>query len=163
MTELINNRSDLTEWLTLECNRLEVPNNVDTALLEAFLALRNDCLDLLRAAVAGEALPTGAVMRINAIVASAPLPRMLGEHAGRAFTAPACSGDPRQDLLATLAGEVVDLLGDQNLYQLAFCDAPSCGQFFHRQRPNQRWCCPACGDRIRAARHYKRADGQHEY
>lgn len=100
MTELLNEPSDLTEWLTLERNRLDVPNNVDTALLKAFLALRNDCLDLLRAAVAGAALPADAVMRTNAIVASTPLPRMLGKQAGHTFTSPACSGDPRQDLLA---------------------------------------------------------------
>lgn len=67
-------------------------------------------------------------------------------------------GDARRDLLATLAAAIVDLLGAPDLHQLAFCDAPSCGQFFHRQRANQTWCCPGCGDRVRSARHYERGE-----
>jgi predicted RNA-binding Zn ribbon-like protein len=39
---------------------------------------------------------------------------------------------------------------------LAFCDAPSCGQFFIRRRRDQRWCSAACGTRTRVARHATR-------
>ncbi|WP_217901388.1 MULTISPECIES: CGNR zinc finger domain-containing protein [unclassified Rhodococcus (in: high G+C Gram-positive bacteria)] len=30
------------------------------------------------------------------------------------------------------------------------CDAPRCGQLFLQDR----WCCSACGNRARAARHH---------
>lgn len=162
MAELLSEPADLAEWLEFERDRLPAPEGIDAELFDAFVALRNDTLELLRAAVAGHPLPATAVSRLNAIVTRTPLTRVLGEHAGHAYTVPASSGDPGNDLLATLADAVVDLLGERQLYHLAFCDAPSCGQFFHRQRPNQHWCCPACGDRARSARHHKRSGGRHD-
>ncbi|MGY6564464.1 MAG: CGNR zinc finger domain-containing protein [Halomonadaceae bacterium] len=162
MTELLNEPRDLAEWLELERERVPCPEVVDATLLEAFLKLRDDALALLRAAVARETLPSSAVAHVNAIVTRTPMARVLGKHAGSAITVPAHAEDPRQNLLATLANAIVDLLGERQLHHLAFCDAPSCGQFFHRQRPNQHWCCPACGDRARAARHQKRSGGRHE-
>ncbi len=58
--------------------------------------------------------------------------------------------------MADLAFAVIDLLTRPDLANLALCDAPSCGQLFHRDRPNQQWCNPACGDRVRSARHHQR-------
>ncbi|WP_104204543.1 CGNR zinc finger domain-containing protein [Billgrantia saliphila] len=159
MAELLSDTAALEEWFRHERERLPEPGTIDEGLLSAFLALRDDTLSLLRAAVAGEALPEPAVARVNAIVTSTPLPRVLGERPRQRHRLPARSGDAHRDVLATLADAVVDLLGDEQLYRLAFCDAPSCGQFFHRQRPNQSWCCPACGDRVRAARHHHRRTG----
>ncbi|MFQ3786304.1 CGNR zinc finger domain-containing protein [Halomonas sp. A29] len=162
MTELLNEPGDLAEWLEHECGRVPYPEVVDAALLETFLELRDDALALLRAASEEKALPPTAVANVNAIVSRMPMARVLGKHAGSAITVPAHAEDPRQNLLATLADAIVDLLGERQLHHLAFCDAPSCGQFFHRQRPNQHWCCSACGDRARAARHQKRSGGRHE-
>ncbi|WP_274423711.1 CGNR zinc finger domain-containing protein [Chelativorans sp. YIM 93263] len=154
--ELLEVTDDLAEWLHLERHRLPVPRHVDEVLLHEFIVLRNHCLDLLDAALAGTELPRQAVMWVNDIVASHPLPRILRSSTNRVETLPASSGDLRHDLKATLAAAIVDLLAAEDLYELAFCDAPSCGQFFHRRRPNQAWCCPACGDRARTARYHKR-------
>jgi predicted RNA-binding Zn ribbon-like protein len=60
--------------------------------------------------------------------------------------------NPVDELLARASDSAIELAGavlDAGL----FCDAPSCGQFFTRSRPNQRWCGPACGTRARVARH----------
>lgn len=162
MTELLNEPGDLAEWLEHERERVPCPEVVDRALLETFLELRDDALALLRAAVEGKALPSTAVAHVNAIVTRTPMARLLAENAGSAITVPIHAEDPRQNLLAALADAIVDLLGERELHHLAFCDAPRCGQFFHRQRPNQHWCCPACGDRARTARHHKRSSGHHE-
>lgn len=162
MAELLNEPADLAEWLEYERERVPCPAVIDATLLNAFLALRDDALAMLRAAVANETLPSSAVAHVNAIVTRTPLTRVLGDRAGHAFALPAHSEDPQQNLLATLADAIVDLLGERELHHLAFCDAPSCGQFFHRQRSNQHWCCASCGDRARSARHHKRSRGRHE-
>ena len=62
--------------------------------------------------------------------------------------------DPLDELLSRTAMSAVELLGSPTL---AYCDAPSCGQFFMRNRRDQRWCGPACGTRTRVARHAMRA------
>lgn len=162
MTELLNEPADLAEWLERERERVPCPEVVDAALFEAFLELRDNALVLLRAAVNGEPLPSIATAYVNAIVRRIPLPRVLGEHAGSTITIPIQSENECQTLLAILADAIVDLLGERQLHHLAFCDAPSCGQFFHRQRPNQHWCCSACGDRARSARYHKRSSGRDE-
>jgi predicted RNA-binding Zn ribbon-like protein len=63
------------------------------------------------------------------------------------------AADPLDELMARAAASALELLASP---ALAFCDAPSCGQFFMRSRRDQRWCGPACGTRTRVARHAMR-------
>jgi predicted RNA-binding Zn ribbon-like protein len=63
----------------------------------------------------------------------------------------------RDDAQAVLAAAVVDLVARPGAGGVALCDAPSCGQLFLRGRPDQRWCGPGCGNRVRAARHHARS------
>jgi predicted RNA-binding Zn ribbon-like protein len=156
MTELLEEPTDLAGWLQVESDRLVVPAPVDQALLGEFVRLRDHTLQMLRAAVRGEPLPADSVAAVNAIVVQDPVPRILTETAGESAMGTGRTGDPAKDLLARLAAAVVDLLSAPDLRRLAFCDAPSCGQYFQRRRPNQKWCCPACGDRARVARHQQR-------
>lgn len=160
MTELLTEPADLAGWLAGERDRLVAPERVDADLLEEFVVLRDHALRLLRAADDRQQLPADAVAAVNQIALQAPLPRLLNARAGRSVTSRPDTGSQRMDLLATLAAAVVDLLSDPELYHLGFCDAPSCGQYFHRRRPNQAWCCPRCGDRARSARHHQRAGPQ---
>lgn len=160
MTELLDTPAALAEWLRLERHRVPVPDPVDDDLLARLLPLRDATFALLRAAEAGEALPPEARRTVNTIARQLPVVRVLDTRAGSVTAVPADDADTRSALLATLAAAVVDLLGDPALHDLAFCDAPSCGQFFHRRRTNQAWCCTACGDRVRAARHHARRTGQ---
>jgi predicted RNA-binding Zn ribbon-like protein len=61
------------------------------------------------------------------------------------------------EMIALVVAAVIDLIGGVTRADLGFCDAPSCGQFFMRERPNRRWCGAACGSRARVARHADRA------
>lgn len=153
--ELLNEPQDLSSWLGHQAHRAPVPEPVDAELLEEFVAVRDAALNLARASVKGRLLPGADVETINVIASRSPIPRLLGTHAGAAVIPPSRSGSQRDDLLATLAAAIIDLLSDPNLRDLSFCDAPSCGQYFHRSRPNQRWCCARCGDRARSARSYR--------
>ena len=40
--------------------------------------------------------------------------------------------------------------------QLRACHAPGCVLYFLKDHPRREWCSTACGNRARAARHYRR-------
>jgi predicted RNA-binding Zn ribbon-like protein len=91
---------------------------------------------------------------VNAALAAVPLVPQLRDGAVELVTLTVA--DPLDELLARAAASALELLASP---ALAFCDAPSCGQFFMRNRRDQRWCGPACGTRTRVARH-ARAHGR---
>ena len=85
---------------------------------------------------------------MNAALAAVPLVPQLRE--GAVALVATAATDPVDELLARAAMSALELISAP---ALAFCDAPSCGQFFLRTRRDQRWCGPACGTRTRVARH----------
>ena len=89
---------------------------------------------------------------MNAALATVPLVPQLRDGTVE-LVAPA-GADPLDELLARAATSALELLASP---ALAYCDAPSCGQFFMRSRRDQRWCGPACGTRTRVARHASRS------
>lgn len=153
--ELLERPGDLVEWAGREGFGLAEPTA--GARLGAVRELRDAVFALLLAALR-EPVPSGVVppvpglgdaeARLNASLAAVPLvPRL---HEGEiVLTAPAAPS-ALDELLARVAASTLDLLHDP---ELAFCDAPSCGQFFIRRRGDQRWCDSSCGTRARVARH----------
>ncbi|MBY4210390.1 CGNR zinc finger domain-containing protein [Rhodococcus fascians] len=67
--------------------------------------------------------------------------------------------DPVDAIRARAASAVIDLLNGPDRARLSLCAAPRCGQLFLQDRPNQQWCCSACGNRARAARHHAKEKG----
>jgi predicted RNA-binding Zn ribbon-like protein len=60
--------------------------------------------------------------------------------------------------LAAIARDAIDLIGTgARRATLRACDGPGCVQFFVKDHPRREWCGPACGNRARAARHYRKA------
>ncbi|MBA0050942.1 hypothetical protein E0L36_08550 [Streptomyces sp. AJS327] len=64
--------------------------------------------------------------------------------------------DPRVRLLAALARSAIDFLGGPRRARLRACAAPRCVRYFVKSHGRQEWCKPSCGNRARAARHYRR-------
>ena len=62
--------------------------------------------------------------------------------------------------LARIAGQAVGLFGGEEAARLRACNAPGCVLYFIKTHPRREWCSVACGNRVRAARHYQRARGQ---
>ncbi len=95
-----------------------------------------------------------AVAEVNRSAASFPAVRRLrvdatGWHREENGSAGAAAA------LAKVAAEAIDLLtGDPDL--LRTCRAPGCVLYFVRDHPRREWCSTACGNRARAARHYRR-------
>jgi predicted RNA-binding Zn ribbon-like protein len=153
--ELLRTPTDLAGWLDAEPAPLPRPATIDEYCLEQFRSLRDTVLQILHSAAAGTPLPAGPVAEINRVVRGTSVHRLLTGTIGEAEHVV-----PQQDSTAALLGHaaaaVVDLIARDDLANLAVCHAPACGQFFHRARPNQRWCSPGCGNRARVDRHRHR-------
>jgi predicted RNA-binding Zn ribbon-like protein len=48
------------------------------------------------------------------------------------------------------------LLAGPDASRIRACQAPGCVLFFLAERRRRDWCSPACGNRARVARHYRR-------
>lgn len=61
-----------------------------------------------------------------------------------------------EDALAQVRAQTVELLTGPGAADLRACHGPRCVLFFVRDHPRREWCSAACGNRARAARHYRR-------
>jgi predicted RNA-binding Zn ribbon-like protein len=150
--ELLADPGDLREWASRQQGRVPVPGaGAAQEALGRVRAARDDAFAVLRAAALEAPLPRGPAERLNRVALRHPVVAQLGADARVA------GGPSRVDeLLARAVAATIDLAGRAPAAGLALCDAPSCGQFFLRERDNQRWCGPACGTRARVARHAHR-------
>jgi len=152
LVELLRSGEDLATWAARQTGRVPTVSATDAdQRLDEVQATRDDVIALLHAAAGERALPAGARLRVNRLAVAAT--EVLGERPGETEVTVADGLRGLDELLARVARATVALVGQGPESGLAFCDAPSCGQFFIRERPNQRWCGPACGTRARVARH----------
>jgi predicted RNA-binding Zn ribbon-like protein len=99
--------------------------------------------------------PGECIARLNAVAAGAPAPALTlrGEHLERGIqthASPVAAG------LAHVAADAIGLLGADGGARLRACYAPGCVLYFVKTHPRREWCSVACGNRVRAARHYQR-------
>ncbi len=150
--ELLRSGADVASWAALEGGRVPpVDARAAGDRLEEIRAVRDDVFAVLTAASRGDWLPAVAAGRINARLRALPVAQLVvrpGEAGVHITGAP----EPVDELLARVTAATVDLAASSDS-GLAFCDAPSCGQFFIRRRTNQRFCDASCGTRTRVARH----------
>lgn len=65
--------------------------------------------------------------------------------------------DDPERLLWPVVKDAADLLVSDRLVKVSICDADSCGWLFLDVRGRRRWCSmESCGNRAKAARHYRR-------
>jgi predicted RNA-binding Zn ribbon-like protein len=131
------------------------PVNAD---LDAALALRAATRELLVAAVEGREPAPSAVAAVNDAAASAPAADQVRWDAGagpvRTRWAPEATDVQRA--LAAIAQDAIALVCDHR-DDLIACGAPGCVRLLLRDHPRRQWCSTRCGDRVRAARHYRRS------
>jgi predicted RNA-binding Zn ribbon-like protein len=151
---------ELTIWLRERAASLDVDAPLGGSLTDAqvqdFVALRNAIRGLLRSAAEAEEVGEVDLARLNEAAAAAPVwPRLdFGEHG---FTTRVeTDRPPVSAALAALARSAVALLSGPTREDLRACHAPGCVLFFVKDHPRREWCCAACGNRARAARHYQR-------
>lgn len=154
--ELLRTPADLASWCDAEPESLPRPEVFSELDLAQFRQARDAALQVLHAVVLRNPPPATASRTIDDLVRRAQVSRLMSTPGqSPRFTCPA-QVPPALQLAGTAAAAVVDLVGRDDLANLAVCPAPGCGQFFHRGRPNQRWCSPGCGNRARVDRHRHR-------
>ncbi|MUM31823.1 hypothetical protein FZI93_08310 [Mycobacterium sp. CBMA361] len=67
---------------------------------------------------------------------------------------------PTRSALARLGHQGIELLAGPEAVNLRACHAPHCVLYFVKSHPRREWCSEACGNRVRAARHYERVRNQ---
>jgi predicted RNA-binding Zn ribbon-like protein len=114
--------------------------------------------DSRQAAASATTDPGAALDQVNATAAELPAPR-LALRDGRLEVGAPGGPSPVTTGLARVAVEAVGLLGGADATRLRACYAPGCVLYFIRTHPRREWCSVACGNRVRAARHYQRVRG----
>ncbi|GGV28619.1 hypothetical protein GCM10010277_10910 [Streptomyces longisporoflavus] len=164
---------DATRWIRAQEGLL--PPHVRAADLTADEELRQTIIELRRAvralfaravspappspADAQRLMPAEeALARLNTSAARELIAPQLewpreGTPATRLLTA---QDDPHTALVAALARAAVDFLSGPHREQLRACTAPRCVRYFVKSHGRQEWCKASCGNRARAARHYRR-------
>ncbi|MEJ2856826.1 MULTISPECIES: CGNR zinc finger domain-containing protein [unclassified Saccharothrix] len=145
---------DLSAWLTGE------PATAED--LAAFRTLRQGLRDLAALltddtrAIAADRDRDRAVAAVNAAVRQAVAWPQLDVEAGELRRRTTADAPAATRVLAATAAEAVDLFTGPDRGLLRACYAPGCVLYFVKDHPRREWCSPGCGNRVRAARHYRR-------
>lgn len=153
--DALSTRAELTAWMRAigaADRRRPTSTELDRArdlrdALRRIGALLTD--DPRPAAASPTADVATAVAELNAAAATHD-PARLTVHDGR------LERDPPPVSLSAVAAEAIALLTDPAAPPLRACLAPGCVLYFVKDHPRREWCSPACGNRVRAARHYRR-------
>jgi predicted RNA-binding Zn ribbon-like protein len=100
-----------------------------------------------------------ALDQVNSAAAELPAP-LLTLRDGRLELGVRRGASPVTTGLARVAEQAAALLGGQDADRLRACYAPGCVLYFIKTHPRREWCSVACGNRVRAARHYQRVRRQ---
>lgn len=97
-----------------------------------------------------------AIAEINSLVAACPPTPRLTLRDGQLIGDTATVGPPVTRALTAVAGEAIEVFTRADSPQLRACHAPGCVLYFLQDHPRREWCSTTCGNRARAARHYRR-------
>jgi predicted RNA-binding Zn ribbon-like protein len=64
--------------------------------------------------------------------------------------------DPVALLIGAVGRSAIDFLASPDRVRLRACPAARCVKYFLQDDPRQTWCSPACGNRERVNRHYRK-------
>ncbi|RAS71292.1 putative RNA-binding Zn ribbon-like protein [Lentzea atacamensis] len=167
MNTIWANRSQVHDDLTTVSalrDFLGVP--VDQDDLKAFRALRQALRDLAGVltgdtrAVAQNRDLGRAVAEVNRAAKSARQWPQLAVRDGELLRDKESEGSPADRERASIAAEAVELFTGEGRVLLRACYAPGCVLYFVKDHSRREWCSPSCGNRVRAARHYRRNRGE---
>jgi predicted RNA-binding Zn ribbon-like protein len=152
----------LADWLRRIRARLDMPltdddlTTIDDAQLEAARDLR-ECIRALAMATMNEITPEpSTVDRLNRHAAAGVQWRELRWDDDEPHLQ-ICSRAPMVTVaLSEIAQEAVTFFASSRRRDIRQCGAPACVLLFVKDHPRRAWCSIACGNRVRAARHYER-------
>ncbi|URN16167.1 MULTISPECIES: CGNR zinc finger domain-containing protein [Streptomyces] len=125
------------------------------AHLEAFLELRHALRELAAARTSGRAPEPAHIAAVNAAARLAARWWELGPSFEAVARSP--EGDPVRGALGEVGAAAVALFSGEQAERLRACAAPGCILYFVRTHTRREWCTAGCGNRVRVARHSRRA------
>ena len=157
--DLLSAARGAAAWWQLE--RARVPGG-SLPDVHALRRLRSALRDVIVALVDDRPVPQAAVSDLNFFTRSAPASTRL-RLTGTGLLAETHwhgenGGNPR---LAFIATQAAAFLSDPSkVGKLRRCANPACSMIFIALNPRRSWCAPGvCGNRVRVARHHRRASG----
>ena len=153
--DAIADAAGLGAWLGAVAGDLPVgAQAIDASAVTAFHELRAAVRAAIESAVGATAVPPRARRTLNDAAAACPRSMQLAADGTRRVRYHA--DDPTQIALAAIAAETIALVSGPRARDLRACGAPGCVLAFLKDHPRRTWCCTACGNRARQARHYAR-------
>ncbi|MGR6915924.1 CGNR zinc finger domain-containing protein [[Actinomadura] parvosata] len=95
-----------------------------------------------------------ALALVNATALAAPTAPQLSWD-GEPALVTVSPADESARLRGRLATAAAEFLASPDRALLRTCQAPRCVLYYVKEHPRQEWCSTACGNRARAARHYR--------
>jgi predicted RNA-binding Zn ribbon-like protein len=157
--DLLEDEEQARRWWELEAVRLPAgPRPAGGAVRRLRAALR----DLFDAQVEGRESRAESVADVNAFAAAVPTSHQLvATPAGLRAQTRWHTEHGGDAILASIAREAIALLADPaRREKLRRCANPTCSMLFLAENKRRVWCSSAgCGNRARAARHYRKTHG----
>jgi predicted RNA-binding Zn ribbon-like protein len=146
---LVSTGTSPTAWIRVTAGHVESARRLRDALRRLAAAVT----DADRSPAGTDLTEVDAVDAVNAAIAAAPH-QLLRRIDGGWVLGPA-EEVTIDTALGCLAQEGAELVVDP-ARPLRACHAPGCVLYFLRNHPRREWCSITCGNRARAARHYRR-------
>ncbi|WP_329158273.1 ABATE domain-containing protein [Streptomyces anulatus] len=149
----------LDSWLAAERHRFApgVADALAAAQYQEFLVLRRALRALAGARTSGEGPDPEALAVVNAYARTAADWRELAPGPEFRAVVRRAVEDPLRLALGAISAAAVELFGGEGAERLRACPAPGCILYFVRTHARREWCTVGCGNRVRVARHSKRA------
>lgn len=158
--DLLDDDERTRRWWDLQAARLpDSPQPAGGATLRLRAALR----DLFDAQIEGRDARADSVSDVNAFAASVPTsPQLVTTPNGPRVETRWHTEHGGNAILASIAREAIALLADPDQRaKLRRCANPTCSMLFLAENKRRVWCSSTgCGNRARAARHYRKTHEQ---
>ena len=154
--DLLGTAGSALDWLQSQADLAEpgvgqlAEKDLNRTQLRSLHELRDALAELFRSD--GRPLPAEQVATLNTMSRLSPSWLEFDAHGGRSTHH---QGPALGAVRSMIAADGIELLS-RPAGLVRQCAAPSCVVFFVADRPRRRWCCAACGNRARVARHYQR-------
>ena len=157
--DLLSAHHGAEAWWRLQKARVPPGDMPD---IRALHRLRSALRDMIEALVDDRPVTQASVSDLNFFMQSAPAStRLQLTTTGLAVRTQwhrEYGGNPRLAFIATQAAEF--LSDPSQVGRLRRCANPACSMIFIAVNPRRSWCAPGvCGNRVRVARHHRRAGG----
>jgi len=160
VADALSSIEEFNRWIQARPNlSISKAGRKDIGSLRQF---RADIRVLLGACVGRTSPPASSLARVNSTRQRATGRNDLMWHRGRWMVMERSTRRSAADGIAgAVAQSVTDLLTSPGRATLRACRGPGCNHFILARTRQQIWCSPTgCGNRVRAARHYRRVMGR---